>query len=107
IDQTPQGEDEEAPMEQVADRAPTPEERVLGKELSPEIKDCLDQLHESYRVAITLELEGLTLPEVAEACGVTYGAANMRRHHAHGRLRDLLAARGYRFISPGGGLPAH
>lgn len=79
---------DEAPMGSRTGSAPSPEQEVEGRETGEAIVDCLGRLVRPRRLAVTLHLQGYTVPEVAELLGygrkrtenlVYRGLANLRR----------------------------
>jgi len=71
-----------------------PEELLRRAECRQAVRACIDALPESLRVAIVLrDMEGLDNAEVAEALGVSPGAAKVRVHRARQALKTLLEHR--------------
>ena len=55
------------------------------------VRECIDRLPESYRVALVLrDIEGLDTAEAAAALGIRTDALKMRLHRARQALRTLL-----------------
>jgi RNA polymerase sigma-70 factor (ECF subfamily) len=71
-----------------------PHEMLCREESRRAVAECIDRLPETHRVAIVLrDVEGLDNAEVAEALGVTPGAAKVRVHRARQALKTLLEQR--------------
>ena len=65
--------------------------RLLREEAREVVRARIDDLPETYRVALLLrDIEGLTNEELAESLGVTVNAAKIRVHRARQALRTLL-----------------
>jgi RNA polymerase sigma-70 factor (ECF subfamily) len=63
-------------------------------ELRAAVRECIDRLPESHRIALVLrDIEGLDTAEAAAALGVRPEALKMRLHRARLALRTLLAAK--------------
>ena len=86
--------EEERPLaaEQMADtHATSPEDWALAHETEACVMRAVERLSPPLRAALVLHLfEGLPLPEVAEALGISHGAAKVRVHRARQRLRQTL-----------------
>lgn len=65
----------------------TPDEVLQGQELRHKI---LGNLTPSQRNLAELLMKGYTTPEIALACGWTYGSAGVRIHRLREALRNLL-----------------
>jgi RNA polymerase sigma-70 factor (ECF subfamily) len=60
-------------------------------ELRAVVRDCIDRLPESHRLALVLrDIEGLDTAEAAAALGIRPDALKMRLHRARQALRTLL-----------------
>jgi RNA polymerase sigma-70 factor (ECF subfamily) len=78
---------------QDGEAAPTDaaDEVVYGKELERKIREELQRLPETQRVAFELvKQEGLSLAEAAEVLGTTVTAVKLRAHRAYEALRAVL-----------------
>lgn len=81
------------------------EERLVGKEASPEfawhnanldpdIEAALASLPEEFRVAVVLcDIEGLSYDEISDALGVKLGTVRSRIHRGRTQLREALKHR--------------
>jgi RNA polymerase sigma-70 factor (ECF subfamily) len=55
------------------------------------VRDCADQLPDSYRIVLILrDIEGCDTEETARLLGVTTGVVKTRLHRARQALRTLL-----------------
>lgn len=62
------------------------------RELRERVRECIDQLPETYRTALVLrELEDMDIEQAAELLGIQPAAFKMRVHRARQALRTLLA----------------
>ena len=68
---------------------PTPEDWLLAQDRLTAIREVLDVLPASQRVAVELQLAGWTLAESAAVLDTTVGAVKLLRYRAVGRLRRL------------------
>jgi len=70
---------------------PSTEELVEGEFTITRLQAALDQLSDNHRLIINLhDVEGHTLPEIAEITGIPLGTLKSRRHRARERLQKLL-----------------
>lgn len=70
---------------------PTAEEALEAAALRPEIRAALDGLPFAFRAAVVLsDLEGLSLPEIAEALGVPVGTVKSRLFRGRRLMADRL-----------------
>lgn len=70
----------------------TPPDKLVAKELRQLVRDCIDQLPESYReVLILRDIEQLDTEVTAETLGLSAGVVKVRLHRARQALRTLLA----------------
>lgn len=74
--------------------APGPEERVLGRELGQIIRECLGELGEDRRLAVTLHLQGHTVPEAARLLGWPSKRVANLTYRGLDDLRQGLSSRG-------------
>ena len=71
---------------------PSPERRVLGRELREHIDTAVGHLPERQRAIFVLRhYEGMELAEIAGALGMRLGTVKSGLHRAVYRLRELLA----------------
>lgn len=85
--------DEEGGAPEPADDGPGAGEALLSAELGGEIKKALERLPARQREAFALRyLEGLSVLEVAEALGVSEGAAKAHLWQAGQKMREWLKA---------------
>ena len=79
-------------LESERDETPSPEQRVLDRELGEAIARALEALPEDYREAVLLrDVEGLSAAEAAEAIGVSVEALKSRLHRGRAALHRQLA----------------
>lgn len=65
--------------------------RLLREEARSVVRARIDELPQSYRVALLLrDIEGLSNDELAESLGVSVNAAKIRVHRARQALKTLL-----------------
>jgi RNA polymerase sigma-70 factor, ECF subfamily len=88
----PIAEDREYTLsEQLADRAPNPEEECRSSELSARLRDLLPQLSPPLRKTFQLrELDGLTTSEAARLLGVADGTVKAQLARARAKLTKLM-----------------
>lgn len=86
----------------IADRAPTPEDLALRKELRSALADAAGRLPERLReVFLRYTLSGFSLEETASALGLTIPATKTRLFRARTRIRSRLKAIWtHRYIPP-------
>jgi len=75
---------------------PDPEQRTLARSLGREIRNCLETIVPSRRVAVTLHLLGCPVPEVSRRLGCSEKSADNRVYRGMKDLRDCLEAKGLR-----------
>jgi RNA polymerase sigma-70 factor, ECF subfamily len=92
IDAEPNADgDEPAPVEMIADHAPSPEEIYARKEVREIFERNLKGLSPTLRSAIVLrDVEGLSTEEAAETLGVPEGTLKSQLHRARVQLASLL-----------------
>ena len=92
IDAEPHADgDESAPVDLIADRAPSPEEIYASKEVREIFERNLKGLSPTLRSAIVLrDVEGLSTEEAAETLGVPEGTLKSQLHRARVQLAALL-----------------
>ncbi|MXZ29838.1 MAG: sigma-70 family RNA polymerase sigma factor [Acidimicrobiia bacterium] len=81
------------------------EDELLDGLTSAEVRDAIESLPESYRVAVLLaDVEGFPYKEIAEILDIPIGTVMSRLHRGRKRLRETLQtygeARGYLDDSP-------
>ena len=77
--------------EDLSDEKSTIEEDVLNKETLEQLAKALESLPEELTDIIVLRYyKGLTLQEVAEKMGLSYGVTKLRHREALGKLREML-----------------
>ena len=68
------------------------EEAGFDPGLDKAVHEALNQLPENQRLPIVMHrFQGLSFGEIAEALGLSRGAAKLRAHRGYERLRELLA----------------
>jgi RNA polymerase sigma-70 factor, ECF subfamily len=74
------------------DPRPDPEARALLREKATVVRDALDAMDEDKRMTFVLsEIEGLSIPEVAECLGVNLNTAYARQRAARQLVRAAIA----------------
>ena len=69
-----------------------PETQVLGAELGRAISRAIHSLPPDQRITlVTIDVQGLSYEETAEAFGVSIGTVKSRLSRARSKVRDLLA----------------
>lgn len=91
----------EVPMEAMAekiaaDRVPDPERVARGREIGTAIADCLAGLVLPRRLAVTLHLQGHTVPEAGSLLGWSAKRAENLVYRGLADLRACLAGKGLR-----------
>lgn len=82
-------------LDQRADDAPGPEELLVSKQRRAELDRALDELPLDQRTVFVLfELEGFSLPEIAESLGIPLGTATSRLRRARDRFEAWVERRG-------------
>ena len=75
-------------------RGATPEQLLDWKQRRERLDEALDELpFEQRTVFVLFELEGFSLPEIADAVGVPLGTATSRLRRARRAFEDGIAAR--------------
>lgn len=65
--------------------------RVVELDQAHRISQAIDELSEDDRAVVLLrDIDGLSTREAAEMLGISEGAAKVRLHRAHARLRDAI-----------------
>lgn len=84
-----------APLsEEIEDRGPAPDDRLLGDELRGEVREVLDELPPRYRALLILrDVEGLSGKAISEATGVAHATVRWRIHRARKLFRDAWERR--------------
>jgi RNA polymerase sigma-70 factor (ECF subfamily) len=81
----------DAPLPDLPDAGPGPEERALVADQARAVRDALDQLGEEYRQTLLLRFyQGLRLDEIAVALDIPLGTVKSRLSVGTRRLRELL-----------------
>jgi RNA polymerase sigma-70 factor (ECF subfamily) len=83
-----------SPTRQRAVRPPNPEEEAQAQEISEAIGSCLGQLVSPRRLAVTLHLQGHSVPEAAELLGYGRKRTENLVYRGLSDLRRCLASRG-------------
>jgi len=88
----PIGDDQEFTLsEQLADRAPTPEDECRSSQLIARVRELLPRLSPSLRKAFELrDLDGLSTSEAAQFLGVAEGTVKAQLARARAKLRHLM-----------------
>ncbi len=88
-------EDDGAPVERPA-AGPTPEQEVATLEIGRGISACLSGLAEDRRLAVTLHLQGHTVPEAARLLDWNVKRTENLVYRGLADLRECLSAKGLR-----------
>ena len=81
------------------------EDQLVVVEMNACVRGVIDSLPPTYRAPLVLfALEGKSVGEVAEVCGISVGTAKVRLHRARERLRQALEAECTFYESPSGDL---
>lgn len=84
----------EAP-ETLASPAPSPDQELAGSAMVGALRECLDNLAEARKLAVTLHLEGHTVPEIAGLLGWRAKRADNALYRGLADLRRCLQTKGY------------
>jgi len=90
------GEDDEAVAFDPAAPAPDPERASAGREAGRAIRDCLGRLVPPRRHAVTLNLQGHSVPEIGKLLGWTAKKAENLVYRGMADLRSCLEDKGIR-----------
>jgi RNA polymerase sigma-70 factor (ECF subfamily) len=74
--------------------APGPEQRILGQEVGRMIRACLGGLGEDRRLAVTLHLQGHSVPETSSLLGWPAKRVANLTYRGLDELRRCLSAKG-------------
>ena len=81
------------PVDDIADSAAGPLERLLASEAAEGVRNALQQLAPHYRdVVILYEMHDLSYVEIAQICNIDIGTVRSRLSRARARLVELLQA---------------
>lgn len=80
----------DADYDQIVDDAPTPEQSLISQERSAALLDAVRRLPLPHRQVITLVLEDLSYPEIADALGISQNNVGVRITRAKHLLKALL-----------------
>jgi RNA polymerase sigma-70 factor (ECF subfamily) len=84
-------------VEELESTAAAAHRNPIRAQRAPGLTPALEKLTSDERAALDLTIvEGLTVAEAANSLGLSPSTARRRRETALQRLRDLVAARGYR-----------
>ena len=84
-------DDTERPPSWLTDRAPQPDEALLGHLLWEEVQQAIERLPEVQRQTMILYAgEDFSYAQIAAALGTNIGTVKSRLHHARRNLRRLL-----------------
>ena len=86
--------DEEREEPRVPTTEADPERRVASRQIGTGIRDCLSNIMETRRRAVTLYLQGHTVPESARLLGWTVKKTENLVYRGLQELRNCLAAKG-------------
>jgi RNA polymerase sigma-70 factor (ECF subfamily) len=92
IDMDSDDEDDSSPL-QIADRAETPDDFALRRELAAAIQHGLTVLPEEQRIVLILsDIQGLAYEEIAQITDANLGTVKSRLSRGRARLREVLKA---------------
>jgi RNA polymerase sigma-70 factor (ECF subfamily) len=75
-----------------ADRRPDPEQRALTRERADVVRDALHAMDDDKRMTFLLaDVEGMTIPQVAESMGVNVNTAYARQRAARKLVQAAIA----------------
>jgi DNA-directed RNA polymerase specialized sigma24 family protein len=75
---------------QITAHTPNPETRYLQTEEQRILRTAIQRLGPNLRVVVQIHLQGRSMPETAEASGISLAAAKGRLFHARRALRRLV-----------------
>jgi RNA polymerase sigma-70 factor (ECF subfamily) len=84
------------PGAEQAAELPDPEERTAGRETGRAIRDCLGRLVSPRRTAVTLHLQGHSIPEIGRLMGWDGKKADNLVYRGMADLRECLESKGVR-----------
>ncbi|MGE5618937.1 MAG: sigma-70 family RNA polymerase sigma factor [Sphingomonadaceae bacterium] len=88
----PLTDDEDAPVLQIADRGPTPEQVLLSREIVACIESGLQTLSPEQRATVILcDVQGMSYEEAAAATGANLGTVKSRLNRGRLALRAYLS----------------
>lgn len=92
LDIEPDDEDDSSPL-QIADKAESPDDFALRRELAVAIQDGLASLPEDQRAVLILsDIQGLAYEEIAQITNTNLGTVKSRLSRGRARLRNVLKA---------------
>ncbi len=78
--------------ETVADKAPSPEQWTITKDLATLVQDCLSQMPPQARQILVLrDVQGFSYQELSEILSLNLGTVKSRLHRARTALQERLA----------------
>jgi RNA polymerase sigma factor (sigma-70 family) len=80
----------DAAPHEVAEESPTHEQSMIADERSEALLEAIRRLSLPYRQVITLVLEDLTYPEIAEVLGISVVNVGVRVNRAKQQLKGIL-----------------
>lgn len=86
--------DHEVPQHDPVAREPDPESRAFARRIGEGILDCLKRMSESRRHAVTLHLQGHTIPEIGRLLGWKAKRADNLVYRGLADLRACLETKG-------------
>jgi RNA polymerase sigma-70 factor (ECF subfamily) len=92
LDIDPDDEDDSSPL-QIADKAESPDDFALRRELAAAIQHGLASLPEDQRAVLILsDIQGLAYEEIAQITNTNLGTVKSRLSRGRARLRNVLKA---------------
>ena len=100
VDEIRRRRGQDVPLEEAGDgqraAGPGPEQQARGREIGEAIRSCLAQLVRPRRMAVVLQLQGHTVPEIAHLLGWSPKRAENMVYRGLADLRQRLSDRGLR-----------
>jgi len=87
-------EEEDGTGDELVQVAANPEQRLRGREAGQAIRDCLQRLIRPRKLAVTLHLQGHSVPEVARVLGWNVKRAENLVYRGLADLRECLDGKG-------------
>lgn len=83
--------DDDSPVKQYEDKAPTPEEHVLKNEIVQEVRSAMDALKEEQKLLLIYrDINGYTYDEIAGILECNLGTVKSRISRARSALKDII-----------------
>jgi len=86
--------DDQEEVGEMAVEIPTPEEETRGREIGRGIRDCLTRLVKPRRLAVTLRLQGHSIPEIGSLMKWSEKRSDNLVYRGMAELRNCLTSKG-------------